>query len=195
VSREAAATVGRPRSAERDAAILDAALAEYGERGFDAMSVEAVAARAGASKATIYRRYASKLELVAAALEHASERRPLAGTGSLEGDVDLVLRHLVELTHDPVHGACLRHIVADGIRNPELGAVYAAFVRQRRATTQALLRAAVERGELRADVDLEVATDAIGGAIFYRHLITHLPIDEHLVAAVRAAFLAAFAVA
>ena len=188
-----APSVGRPRSAERDAAILDATLVEYGEHGFDAMSVEAVAARAGASKATIYRRYDSKVALVAAALEHSSQQRPLAGTGSLDGDLDLVLRHLVDLTRDPVHGPGLRHIVADGVRNPELGDVYAAFVRRRRALTQVLLREAIDRGELRADVDLEVATDQIGGAVFYRHLVTHLPIDDQLVADVKAAFLAAFA--
>ncbi|MFL6206993.1 MAG: TetR/AcrR family transcriptional regulator [Acidimicrobiales bacterium] len=188
-----APTVGRPRSAERDVAILDAALAEYGELGFDGMSIEGVAARAGASKATVYRRYDSKLSLVAAALQHAGEQRPIHGTGSLERDLDVVLRHLVALTRDPVHGAGLRHLVADGLRNPELGDVYAAFVRKRRATTQALLREAMERGELRADVDLDVATDAIGGPIFYRHLVTHLPIDEQLITQVKAMFLAAFA--
>jgi len=186
--------IGRPRSPERDAAILEATLVEYGEHGFDGMSVEAVAARAGASKATIYRRYQSKVALVAAALEHAGEQRPVTGTGTLAGDVEVVLRHLVELTRDPVHGPGLRHIVADGLRNPELGAVYATFVRNRRATTHALLREAIERGELRADVDLDVATDAIGGPVFYRHLITHLPIDDRLVAEVKAAFLAAFAI-
>ena len=185
--------VGRPRSPERDAAILDATLAEYGEHGFDGMSVERVAARAGASKTTIYRRYPSKVAMVAAALAHAGEQRPVVGTGTLAGDVEAVLRHLVDLTRDPVHGPGLRHIVGDRLRNPELGEVYAAFVRQRRATTQALLREAIDRGELRPDVDLEVATDAIGGPIFYRHLITHLPIDERLVAEVKAAFLAAFA--
>jgi AcrR family transcriptional regulator len=193
VSALGAPTIGRPRSPERDAAILEAALAEYGEHGFDGMSVEAVAARAGASKATIYRRYASKLPLVAAALQHAGEQRPIASTGTLAGDVEAVLRHLVDLTRDPVHGPGLRHIVADGLRNPELGAVYADFVRQRRSKTHALLREAVERGEMRADVDLDLATDAIGGPIFYRHLITHLPIDDALVTQVRDAFLAAFA--
>ncbi|HEY1737864.1 MAG TPA: helix-turn-helix domain-containing protein, partial [Acidimicrobiia bacterium] len=58
--------VGRPRSAECDRAILEAALAEYAVRGLEAMSVDAVAARAGVSKATIYRRYPSKVELVMA---------------------------------------------------------------------------------------------------------------------------------
>jgi AcrR family transcriptional regulator len=188
-----APAVGRPRSAACDAAILDATLAEYGELGFDRLSIEGVAARAGVGKATVYRRYDSKVALVAAALQHAGAQRPIVGTGTLAGDVDVVLRHLVELTRDPVHGPGLRHIVADGVRHPELGEVYAAFVRQRRTMTHALLREALERGELRADVDLELATDAIGGPIFYRHLITHLPIDDELVTQVRAAFLAAFA--
>jgi len=188
-----APTVGRPRSPECDVAILDAALAEYGELGFDRMSIEGVAARAGTSKATVYRRYESKVALVAAALQHAGEQRPIHGTGNLEHDLDVVLHHLASLTHDPVHGAGLRHLVADGLRNPELGEVYAAFVRDRRAMTQGLLREAIERGELRADVDLDMATDAIGGPIFYRHLVTHLPIDERLIEQVKAAFLAAFA--
>jgi AcrR family transcriptional regulator len=185
--------VGRPRSPDLDGAILEATMVEYGLHGFDAMSVESVAARAGVGKATVYRRWSSKLALVAAALEHVGERQVIAETGTLAGDAWAVLRHLAALTHDPIHGAGLRHVVGDGIRTPELGEVHAAFVRGRRVVTKRLLQAAVERGELRADVDLDLAADVLAGPIFNRHLMTHLPVDEPFLAALHASFLRAFA--
>ena len=79
---------GRPRNPECDRAILDAALSEFADRGLDGMSVDAVAARAGVSKATIYRRFASKTELVvAASFAIADQEAPKPDTGSLRGDI------------------------------------------------------------------------------------------------------------
>src|SRR5262249_51947519 len=87
-----ARTPGRTRTAVGNRAIFEAALEEYGARGFDGMSVDAVAARAGVSKATIYRRFESKLELVTAAMyQIAEERKPTPDTGTLRGDARALL--------------------------------------------------------------------------------------------------------
>ena len=89
---------GRPRSVDVDHAILEAALEEYGRHGLRGMSVDAVAARAGVSKATIYRRFESKLELVTAAMyQVAEERKPTPDTGSLAGDLRALVHNLIEM--------------------------------------------------------------------------------------------------
>jgi AcrR family transcriptional regulator len=184
---------GRPRSIECDRAILDAALEEYGTHGYEGMSVDAVALRAGVSKATIYRRFESKLELVTAAMyQVAEDRKPTPDTGSLAGDLRVLLTHLGELTKDSTLGCNVRMMVADGLRNPELGAVHDEFVQFRRTGTKLVLERAITRGELRADTDLEVAADVLGGPVFYRHLVSHMPVDDAYLDEVLHAFLRAY---
>ncbi|MET1000858.1 MAG: TetR/AcrR family transcriptional regulator [Acidimicrobiia bacterium] len=184
---------GRPRSTECDEQILRAAMEEYAENGFDGMSVDAVAARAGVSKATIYRRYPSKLELVAASIFGLAEAAaPKPDTGSLRGDLQASLHNLSQLVADPVLGQCIRTMVPDGIRNPELGQVHEHFVRHRRAGTIAALERAIARGELRAGLDVELAADVIAGPLFYRHLVSHMPIDDDYVDGVIDVFVAAY---
>jgi AcrR family transcriptional regulator len=184
---------GRPRSPECDQAILDAALEEYGAHGFDGMSVDAVAARAGVSKATIYRRFESKLELVTAAMYHVAEaRKPTPDTGSLLGDLDVLLHNLVELAQDKTLGCNVRMMVADGVRNPELGRVHEEFVRHRRTGLVTVFERAIARGELRADIDPQVAADVLTGPVFYRHLMSHMPMDDAYVQAIIDAFLRAY---
>ena len=169
---------GRPRSAACDRAILDAALYEYATRGLEGMSVDAVAARAGCSKATIYRRYPSKVELIVdAALVIADETAPKVDTGSLRGDLTASLRNLQHLLDDPVLGAATRNLVVDSMQNEDLARMHGEFVAHRRRATAEQLRRAVDRGELQPDVDLERAMDAIAGPIFYRHLVSRKPVD------------------
>lgn len=188
-------TRGRPRSAAVDAAILDAALEEYAEHGFDGMTVDGVALRAGVGKAAIYRRYPSKLELVREAMYLSSEQKSTPDTGTLRGDLEALLRHLDQLVHDPTLGAGLRHMVADGVANPELGAVHDEFIQHRRGGSKLVLQRAIERHELRADTDLELATDLLTGPVFLRHLMTHMPIDRAFLSGVLEDFLRTYAIA
>jgi AcrR family transcriptional regulator len=187
---------GRPRSAECDRAILDAALSEYAARGLDGMSVDAVAARAGVSKATIYRRYPSKVELVAAAAMMACEESaPHVDTGSLRGDVRLVLQTLRKNLDDPVVGAAKRMLLFDATQNDDLAHMHTDLVRRRRAATMALLERAIERGELQPDLDLEFACDALGAPIFYRHLVMHERVSDEYIEKIVDGFVARYGAA
>jgi AcrR family transcriptional regulator len=184
---------GRPRSAACDHAILEAALLEYAERGFEGMSVDAVAARAGVSKATIYRRYPSKLELVIAAAYQASdENAPKPDTGSLRGDLRAALGSLCALMNQETLGCVVRMVIADAVRHPDFARLHAEFVRSRRRGTIAALERAIGRGELRPDVDVEVAADFVVAPLFYRHLVSRMPLDSAYVDEVIDAFLGAF---
>jgi AcrR family transcriptional regulator len=191
VTEVAARAPGRPRSAEADAAIIEATLAEHASRGFGAMSMDAVAARAGVSKATIYRRYSSKLELVAAAMYASAEHKVAPDTGSLEGDLRALLHTLKAVVLDPTLGAGIRHLVVDGQAEPELRAVHDEFLQHRRATWKAALERGVARGELAEDLAVEVAIDLLTGPLTLRHLMTHMPIDDAFLEQVLDAFLRA----
>jgi AcrR family transcriptional regulator len=173
---------GRPRSVECDRAIQDATLYEYATRGLEGMSVDAVAARAGVSKATIYRRYPSKIELIVdAALVIADETAPKVDTGTLRGDLTNSLRNLQHLLDDPILGAVTRMLVVDAIQNEELARMHTEFVAHRRAATREQLRRAITRGELQPDIDLERAMDSLAGPIFYRHLVSRKPVDDEYI--------------
>jgi AcrR family transcriptional regulator len=181
---------GRPRSAACDNAIVDAAIIEYAAGGLEGMSVDAVAARAGVSKATIYRRFPAKVDLViAAAVALCEEHSPRPDTGSLRTDLLLTLQNLRSLLVDPVFGAAKRRLVTDAIHNEELAITHRQLVERRREVTLAMLRRAIDRGELRADLDLEFLADEIGGPVFYRHLLMHETVDDAYIAHLVDAFL------
>ena len=184
---------GRPRSAECDRAILDAALSEYAARGLDGMSVDAVAARAGVSKATIYRRYPSKVELVAAAAVMACEESsPHADTGSLRDDVREILRTLRRMLDDPLLGAAKRKLLFDAAYNEELARMHKDLVRRRREGTIAVFQRAIERGELQPDLDLDFACDALGAPIFYRDLVMHERVSDDYIEKIVDGFVARY---
>ncbi len=186
---------GRPRSLVCDHAILDAALAEYAANGLDGMSVDAVAARAGVSKATIYRRYPSKAELVAAAaLQAADEQAPIPDTGSVRGDLTSALRNLRRLLDDPVVGAAKRMLLVDARRNEQLGRMHTESVRERRQGMFEVFRRGIERGELDPDIDVEFAADRIGAPVFYRHLVTRARITDAYIDQMIDEFLARYGV-
>lgn len=185
---------GRPRSAECDRAIVEAALAEYAERGFDGLSVDAVATRARVSKATIYRRYPSKGEMVIAAVYViAEELAPKLDIGTLRDDLMAAGTKLGRLMNRPVLGRAIRQIVADAPRHPDLAAMHEEFVKTRRRGTFAALQRAIDRGEIRSDIDFEAAADLIVGPLFYRHMVSRMPIDDAYVELIVDAFLLAHA--
>jgi len=163
----AGASAGRPRSEVAHQAILDATLELLAEVGFSALTVEGVAQRAGVGKATIYRRWASKLPLV---VEAFGELPAFADvdTGTLEGDLKAMLtEYLRNFLATPL-ATVYPSLAAERRHNPELGELLDPLLRHRRRPLDAALRRAVARGELAPDLDLELASDLIVGPVAVR---------------------------
>jgi AcrR family transcriptional regulator len=170
---------GRPRSEEADRAILDAAIEVFAEAGLDGVTVEGVAARAGVGKATIYRRYPSKVDLVIAAATALCEAEaPVPDTGTIDGDLQVIARNLVRLLTKTAAGRAMPQLVADAALNDELRDAHRSFVARRRARTAHAVSQGIARGELRDDTDVEIVVDMIGGPIFYRHLVSGGRLDH-----------------
>lgn len=185
---------GRPRSIACDEAILRAALDEYAERGYEGMSVDAVAARAGVGKATIYRRYQSKTELVVAAASAAAHEDWTPATGAdLRADLRAVLEK-VRSVFGTTAGRAARMVLADSLSHPDLADAFHALVAQRRAPTRRIIERAIERGEVSPRVDAGVIADMLGGPVFYRMLISGDPVDDAYLDAIVDTVLAACAV-
>jgi AcrR family transcriptional regulator len=174
--------MGRPRDARADRAILEATRELIAELGVYEFRTEDVAARAGVGKGAIYRRYRSKDELVTAAIAAlVSEEIVVPDTGSTRGDLLFLMREAVELYRGSLASRLMPNLISAIAQRPELArAVRDGFLAGRRSALAQVLRRGVARGDLRPDLDLELALDVLGGPLFYRLLVTGGPIDEQL---------------
>jgi len=185
---------GRPRSPEVHGAILDAAIALIREVGYDAVTMDGIAARAGVGKAALYRRWSSKEALVVEALGRLVATMSVPDTGTLADDVRLIMRTHLHMYADPASGLLLSGIVAAMARSkPIARAVRRGFVATRHDALRTALARGVERGELCDDVDLDLVVEMLNAPLFYRYLLSGRRVDEALVTAVTASVLRAFA--
>jgi len=190
----AQAVVGRPREVRVDGAILAATLELVAEVGIHDFRMDDVAERAGVGKAAIYRRYRSKDELVTATVAALVSEITVPDTGSTREDLLALMRGAVEVYGDPIKAGVMPSLVGAMPQRPELArAVRDGFLSQRRAALRAVLDRGVARGDLRADLDVELALDVLGGALFYRLLVTGGPIDGDLAEGVAELILRGFA--
>ena len=188
------AVVGRPREVRLDGAILAATLELVAEVGIHDFRMDDVAERAGVGKAAIYRRYRSKDELVTATVAALVSEITVPDTGSTREDLLALMHDAVEVYRDPVKAGVMPSLVGAMPQRPELArAIRDGFLARRRAALRAVLDRGVARGDLRADLDVELALDVLGGALFYRLLVTGGPIDEHLAEGVAELILRGFA--
>jgi AcrR family transcriptional regulator len=194
-SERAARPMGRPRDARADRAILEATLELIAEQGIHDFRTEDVAARAGVGKGAIYRRYPSKDELVMASFAALVDREIVVpDTGSTRADLLALMREAVELYRGSLPGRLMPNLVSAMAERPELARVVReGFLIRRRLALTEVLRRGVERGDLRSDIDLELALDLLGGPLFYRLLITGGPLDEQLAEGVTELILRGFA--
>ena len=163
---------GRPRSTEADRAILQSTLRLLVEQGYDAMSMEGVAAAAGVGKTTIYRRYPGKRELVVAAVSSlaASVEAP-PDSGDTRADLLTFMRQMHALFTGGPGFSMLGTLLVKERDDPALLDHFRRLViRPRMEVVIGLLRRGIERGEIRADIPLEVAVQILAGAIFARHI-------------------------
>jgi AcrR family transcriptional regulator len=171
---------GRRRDPLRDEAILAATLAAFAEAGYAGVSIEGVAARAGVGKATIYRRYASKAQLVVEAVRAgACLDDHLPDTGDVRSDLASMLRVMVGRLRG-ADGPVLLTFAAERLRHPELAAEFErSVIGAKRAHARRLIAASVDRGKLAADTDVELIAEA-GPAIVWHHALHGLVLADDL---------------
>jgi AcrR family transcriptional regulator len=159
---------GRPRSAESHQAMLQATLELLAEVGFEAMSVEGVAARAGVGKTTIYRRYSGKEELMAAAIEQVREEVVIPNTGKLWNDMDALIEQSAQITLSPIGRQAVTMIVSSAAGNAQFAQIYwDKYLEPRRAAFAIVLERAKARKEIQADLDPGLVFDAMSGIMLY----------------------------
>ena len=171
---------GRRRSERSHKAIITATQELLVERGYPKLTIEAVAARAGVGKQTIYRWWPSRASLVLEAYLAGSDAvsLPPPDGGSTREDVRALIGWLAAVLAEPTGGRVIAGLVGDLQHDPELAKGFQQdVVPARRQAMLAALERGRERGEIRADADLELAVDALHGAVFYRLLLSGEPLD------------------
>lgn len=187
----AAKLIGRPRDETRDAVILAATVAVLGEVGYDRLTIDAVAAKAKASKATVYRRWPNKAALVVGAM-HALTPKPVAGeegpcifpdTGSLRGDLYAGLRKIADkLSTD--EGKLMAAVMTAASRDPELARAMRGTHEDKKRSCETVVRRAVQRGELGDDSGADLLHEVVPALMYSRVLIAGEPFDEAFLARV-----------
>jgi AcrR family transcriptional regulator len=169
-------------------AVLDVTAEILEADGYSALTVDAIAARAGVSKATIYRWWSDKADVAMDAVLRAIEPEiAQPDTGDLRKDLELQAISVVDMLTKTSHGPAIAGLIAEIPSNPRLGEAFRErFLTARREAAFAVLRRGSERGELATAVDFEVAVDAIYGPVYYRLLLGHQPLDRKFVRALLA---------
>ncbi len=157
-------STGRPRSDEAHQSILDATLGLLSEVGFSAITVEGIAARAGVGKATIYRRWPSKLPLVVEAFGQLPGFEDV-DTGDLAEDLKKMLRTYLQAFNTTALAAVLPSLAGERAHNPELSQLFDPVSKDRRQPLLRVFERAVQRGEVPDDLDIELAADLVVGPI------------------------------
>ena len=183
------------RSARTRAAVLGATADLLAEVGYEELTFEAVARRAGVHKTTIYRRWPTKPDLVAdAARERSVQLVEVPDTGSLRGDLTALARAVAANIGSEVGSAMTKTLVAAAATSPSVAEVTHAFWAERLRLTGAIVARAIARDELPADVDANVVIESLVGALYVRLLLTGEPLDDDVADQVAGAVASGFAV-
>lgn len=161
--------------------VLEAASELLTEVGYDKMSVEEVAARAGVHKTTVYRRWPTKADLAADAADlHVTDAIPMPDTGDLETDLKLLARDVAK-NIGTTHGARrARSMAAAGASSDDLNDAMREFWSRRLALSEAVVERAIERGEVSKATNANLLIEAIIGPLWFRLLLSSEPITEAL---------------
>ena len=160
---------GRPRSERAEQAIIDAALDAFAEVGVEGIRLEDVAARAGVGKATLYRRWAGKEDLVIAARATMKSPLPPPRGESVRDDLIAMVDVMAHDSDNPCYARQFAMLHGEGERYPKLMARYKeTVVEPRRETIRSAIRQGMASGQLRPDTDVEIAMLTLTGAVMAR---------------------------
>lgn len=168
---------GRPRSETTRQAILTATYEELHERGYASLTIEGIAARAGAGKQTIYRWWPTKADVVLDTLLDLTETViTVPDEGSLRADL---LAFLTATFRQRGQRPILVGLMAQALLDPVFATAFRdRFLFSRRAALRGILERAVTRGEIDESMDLELLIDVVYGVLWYRLLLDHAPLNE-----------------
>jgi AcrR family transcriptional regulator len=180
----ARASGGRARNPEFDGAITSATTALLDEQGYAGLTIEAIARRAGVARATVYRRWPNLDALLAHVLRGVVHEIPIPDRGHVRDDLIAILEdQLVVVKRDA--GRLYPSLGVQAKADPAAREALADLMQHRRAAVRAVLQRGIDRGEIRDDVDLEVAFFLAWGPVYYRHLFgfgCDLPMEPDFIA-------------
>jgi TetR/AcrR family transcriptional regulator, regulator of autoinduction and epiphytic fitness len=169
-----------PRVERSRRVILEATLDELGEVGYGAMTIESVARRAGVGKATIYRHWQGKLDLLSDALATLKRPIPPPTEGSARERIVALLEALVETLSESRWSRCMPALIDAAARDETVQRFHQQFVSARRQVMVDLIVDGIAAGELSADLDPVLTSEVLAGPIFYRRLMTGEPFNRSL---------------
>jgi AcrR family transcriptional regulator len=173
-----------PRGDRARERILRAALEVLADQGLGGFSMEAVARRAGASKATVYRRWTSQSQLLVDAMDAGFRPFPLPSTGSLRTDLIEIFSTFESLVTRGPFSRLMAAFIDAAERDATLWSLHVQLTEQRREPVRHLLAEAISRGEVSRTTDLEMAVDLLAGPAFYRRFVAHWPFPPGYAAAI-----------
>ena len=174
--------IGRPRDSGRDEAIHEAALAILGEVGYDRTTVEAIAQRAHVGKATIYRRFKNKEEILISAMSaHTACSLPRIDTGNLRDDLIALIHEHVKVLEGP-DGELKMGLLAVAHRDRELGKFLGEHNPiEAESRSAEVFERAITRGEISKKADIAFLSEVVPSIITHRIFITHQPVNQQFI--------------
>ncbi|MDI9893148.1 TetR/AcrR family transcriptional regulator [Rhodococcus sp. IEGM 1381] len=175
-------------------AITEAVLDEFAELGFGRLSMEGVAKRAGVGKSALYRRWPSKVDMVVSVLsEFSVDISRIPDTGSLYGDLRATLDNLMEWIGDPRFARIFPDLVAESARTPRLAQLHMELIGiPRRERAIRVFERAIDRREMAAGFNLELALDLLAGTVYWRFAVRGVEVDSAYLDEVATALIGAF---
>jgi len=181
------------RSARVRRLVLDTTAQLIAEVGVERTSIDEVSSRSGVAKSTIYRHFPSKQVLVVEAVHACTQLPVVADTGSLRDDLISCFSGMTKASYEGRLGDMMLSLMDAAQRDPELGRLVRAQSEQRRRFVTGVLERAIERDQLRGDVDVDLLVTMLSGPLVYTKLVRRQRVTEQLVAAVVDAVLAGVA--
>ncbi len=164
--------------------VLAAALDVLAESGMPGFTIESVARRAGASKATLYRHWPSASALLVDAMDAEFRPVPDVATGDVRADLVAVLDTAVAMFGRPPFPQLMAAFMDAAERDPALADLHASLTERRRLPLLRIVVDGMRRGEFRSDVDAELVVDLLAAPFFYRRFVAHRPVPDDMPAAV-----------